>query len=362
MVAPYTGPFIYDLPDTVSSYREKRVYRQARPIENPLKYRLVYSSKKKYIGTDESLVHKSAYFWSSGRLPHPDTYESAYTDVIGKARERLRGEISSTAQWGTNLAEYQQALTMMTDRLHQVGGLLKSLIRGDFVTFSAILANAGNPLKRGKFATGRSIADTWLEFSFGWKPLVQDVFNAVDILQNPIKANRPIGTASDTWFYQRQVGLYPGHPNGYTLERSTGKIFAKMGCEVEISNPNLYLANQLGLTNPALIVWELIPFSFVVDWFTNVGQFLGQGSDFYGLSVKRPWTVIGFKGDMLEHLTNPWWGSPSNIKTWDAACLRREDSLMGVSLSVRGARLWGWQRCANAAAVVVQLLTRMGGR
>lgn len=31
---------------------------------------------------------------------------------------------------------------------------------------------------------------------------------------------------------------------------------------------------QIGLTNPLLLGWELIPFSFVADWFIQVGDYL----------------------------------------------------------------------------------------
>jgi hypothetical protein len=35
-------------------------------------------------------------------------------------------------------------------------------------------------------------------------------------------------------------------------------------------------ADLFGLSSPIAMVWEMIPFSFVIDWFINVGDFLGQ--------------------------------------------------------------------------------------
>lgn len=42
------------------------------------------------------------------------------------------------------------------------------------------------------------------------------------------------------------------------------------------TSPSLSTAQQLGLTNPAQLAWELVPFSFVVDWFIPVGDFFAQ--------------------------------------------------------------------------------------
>jgi len=61
--------------------------------------------------------------------------------------------------------------------------------------------------------------------------------------------------------------------------------------EVKISNPNVAIANQMGFVNPLSVAWEAVPFSFVVDWFANVGQCLSAMTDFAGFSVTRSWTT-----------------------------------------------------------------------
>jgi hypothetical protein len=63
------------------------------------------------------------------------------------------------------------------------------------------------------------------------------------------------------------------------------KCRVKVWCE--LSSPHLSELQQIGLTNPALVVWELIPFSFVFDWFVSVGDWLTGLTALQGVTVRR---------------------------------------------------------------------------
>lgn len=59
---------------------------------------------------------------------------------------------------------------------------------------------------------------------------------------------------------------------------------------LRITNPNLFLMNQLGLINPAVVFFELVPFSFIFNWFHNLSDVLSQWSDWLGLELIDPFT------------------------------------------------------------------------
>lgn len=67
-----------------------------------------------------------------------------------------------------------------------------------------------------------------------------------------------------------------------------------------VENPNLHRATTLGLTNPAAIAWELVPFSFVVDWFIPIGNFLNSWTDFLGLRFEDSYNTRYVKVENLR--------------------------------------------------------------
>jgi hypothetical protein len=85
----------------------------------------------------------------------------------------------------------------------------------------------------------------------------------------------------------------------YRKETEGGLLIVKSGAQFNLSNSNLALAEQLGLANPASIAWELVPFSFVVDWFTNYGSVIGGLSSWAGYTISKPYTTRLFKGRVI---------------------------------------------------------------
>jgi hypothetical protein len=53
---------------------------------------------------------------------------------------------------------------------------------------------------------------------------------------------------------------------------------------VVVTNPNLFLANRLGLLNLPGVAWDLIPWSFVVNMVTNAAQMINSVTDFIGVA------------------------------------------------------------------------------
>jgi hypothetical protein len=135
----------------------------------------------------------------------------------------------------------------------------------------------------------RIVAETWLEHVFGWSPLLSDIRSAGQALNdrlNRFTGNyaRISGHGTEETFLElpgfgRSVG--GGLKFGYriTLRNITqvrwyGQI--RSVCENPIEADMRLFGVSWGDIVPT--AWELIPYSFLVDYFTNIGDILNAWS------------------------------------------------------------------------------------
>ncbi len=121
--------------------------------------------------------------------------------------------------------------------------------------------------------------DAWLELQYGWKPLVQDVYGSIAQLHGDAtsrdREKRGIALAKGKGYdtvTSRQIATE------YGGERLYWEVRNRMKCEVKLNyrldDPVAATLAQVGITNPLTLGWELTPFSFVIDWFLPIGNFL----------------------------------------------------------------------------------------
>lgn len=145
------------------------------------------------------------------------------------------------------------------------------------------------------------LAKARLEIAYGWIPLMQDSFNAVKHLSEREKeANRAIITvtsrAKESYTDKATMGTDVGGVH-FLIDRVREiehEVFTRL--DYYKDNGMLHELAQLGITNPASLAWEITPFSFVVDWFYPIGDYLNRldatlGMSFRGGSTSKKTTV-----------------------------------------------------------------------
>lgn len=217
--------------------------------------------------------------------------------AINKAYGKFVDSVNEEAMLLVNTYERKQAVKMVENSANRM--LYAFLLLRKGYRAQAMKALGLTP-KGSKWNKAKDVSGLWLEFHFGWEPLVKDIYSACEILQADYSPSvaKGVGTTVTT------TGSRSA-PNKYWNARVTNRFICKMQAEVDVTNPNLHRAAQLGLINPAAVAWELIPFSFLVDWFIPVGQFLNSWTDFVGLELKNSFTTIYLVSTSNEWLLYP---------------------------------------------------------
>lgn len=216
------------------------------------------------------------------------TSDSVISQGFNQAYESFRNELYSKVQAGVDLVEYRQSLKMIATRATQLYKVVKDIKKLRFGEAAKTLRMATLP--KGVTAR-RSMSNNFLELHFGWEPLVKDIYDGLEVLINPLNK------------YSKAVGRSSLSTAGSTVDVTADSVDSVLGHRVDykfwqgasIKLSASYLdgldhtLDQFGLNNPLSILWETVPFSFVVDWFANVGQVLDSLTDFAGLTLERPW-------------------------------------------------------------------------
>jgi len=75
------------------------------------------------------------------------------------------------------------------------------------------------------------------------------------------------------------------------------------GYVYKIENESISTQQSFGILNPFVFAWEVIPYSFVVDWVANVGECLQGLNAFAGKSCVDGWICREIESRMVVYWT-----------------------------------------------------------
>lgn len=182
----------------------------------------------------------------------------------------------------------------------------------EFKDFPSMLRHAGRVLK----GSGRAsdVPGTWLAYSFGWAPLVSDLLALFDMSQSIEDRCRMLRNLEDGHLFKRTLfdgevsdstqlnalsytPQMQGNIPAYRADLRTvlhRKVWFTANAKLRSALPNdgaairtLSKRMVYGLTWRPWSVWEFLPWSWLIDYFANVGDFLEAQGALVHLNVTR---------------------------------------------------------------------------
>lgn len=360
-----TGPFVKE--DVVSGsnasvrlgYHKKLWYRshpkRSEPTPFVSQHAVSFTTNENppqpyYMPLDAPNYQWSYDIWEPGSSNLLQVNQARAT-ALNKAYSKFREDMYKRVELGLNIAERRQAMRMIATRANTLRKAYEALKRGNVGAMKDALGITSG--SGGRWARPDQASRLWLEYHFGWEQLVKDLHDAAVYLDAPfpkgLKASGK-GTGSNN------IVIDGTKPWGYGFKTSYNlRWHVAMGAKVSVTDPGLYTLNTLGLINPASIAWETVPFSFAVDWFLPIGNYLASYTDFVGISLSNPYTTeyrVASNGQTQYWIRSDFAGTtPVRGESW---VMSRSLGITGPILSLKQYKGISPVRAATAISLLIQ--------
>lgn len=256
----------------------------------------------------------------------PQSLPSDSATVLNVARARLASEIqgaSRAIEGGVSLGELGETLRMIRRPF--------KTMYDDIPVYHAEL-NRRTRKNKNRAQLRKIIADTWLERAFGWVPLMNDIKAGCEALERmkhgPLDIrDRVRASAHSDVQTGHSLLVTNGKPYAnsplYRVRRiSSTRVEYKLVAGVKIRDANrAQMARRLlgfRLQDFAPTLWELLPWSFLIDYFSNLGDVINSHSVnwstvYFGVETRRLIGTVEFFWEVNDPQTKADW-SGSNYR------------------------------------------------
>jgi len=263
----------------------------------PSLHPLVYEKSQQgtFTGTIDSFGKQFPYLGTFFHLRGPLGQTSApYTAIVdensnrNKALSKLYDKLFTSVDLSVDTWQWKQTAQLGAD-LWKLARFLKTknpnALKASYDVFQSarrrLAPKTFGPKKKQKPVNwrkhSRNIGGAWLQFSYGVRPLMQDIFDTLDAMRAPKRQIVKIRSSSTT--RETSTGPISGYQlggfSGWTLRGSNTKSVRHLFViDFVIAESAMDSLKRFTTMDPKRFLWENIPFSFVADWVWNLGGYM----------------------------------------------------------------------------------------
>lgn len=234
------------------------------------------------------------------KFPIAHTLTAPYSTFVDSLLSPFNSEsvVAQTKAWAeidvseiqglASLGELPETVKMLIDLLKKALKLTLAAKRGDTKTIAKELED---------LVSLDGVSNAWLMYRYGIRPLMSDIKNLLSAVQKDLeksfrftsRGKFDTGLLVSERVYDTNASTVYRWPV-WKVKTGTRRIF-RAGVLVEIDRSIDAMSAIWGLDSPIEAAWELVPFSFILDWFVNVGDCLGAAILNPSLNPKISWVT-----------------------------------------------------------------------
>jgi len=213
-----------------------------------------------------------------------------------------------------------------------------------------------------------TLQDTWLEVHFGLIPFLGDIESILDAYYTYLEKVSPqvriAAKSAESYISFSEVGSSTANVGGFSrpLRYSQQTV-----CNVEVRYIGSYLPNyslaRVGMDPSGLVAtaWELMPFSWLVDYFSNVGAIIQAIP-----VIAKNWIYVSKSTKILEESTVTYTADPQDLPHWYSSegrnlhtklSFTRSDVLGSLRIPNPSVRIPGSGQLENVVALILSKLS-----
>lgn len=233
-----------------------------------------------YAGKSKTSTAALGHFYYSGNPQHagmPDLQVKLGNTLVSQANQAKIGFLSEAAE----AKETVEGIGKVAMRIYRAA---KATRQGQFEKALSLL---GVNLK-DKRDLLKTPSDFWLAYQFGVKPLVSLVNELNEVKSEGFQPQPTKITAKESINWTTvQYGS-----DGFMKIKVTSEHthVLRAGAVFSFENPSDRFKNDYGFDNPVTALWQIVPYSFLIDYFLPVGDWLDVN-----FSYIKPIFSLGWK-------------------------------------------------------------------
>lgn len=238
-------------------------------------------------------VNKKSGFIDRGTMSAEELLENATVPSLPSSFGENASDLAVTQAWSNvnqatasslvSIAEARKTASSMTQIMARAIKILRAVRKLDAKALKGELSPA-------------ELSDRYLEARYAIRPLIYDAQGLIDAYNHKRKTDRFTARGTSRDHYSDSID---GTVSTFTSFRTNYRSQIEASCEARAGV--LYQYDLVGLSEnlsvfgfdqPIEAVWELVPFSFIIDWFFNVGSTIAAWTPNVGTKPLASWVKI----------------------------------------------------------------------